>query len=180
MAAYDANAIPAAFGPNRMSEVWGKPPFERARHFAEALDWLDAGYWQGYVDAARAEELRAGVVNAIRATSADLARQFEAEGRWRERDFPLWPKNRKNTDDPDRIYGTGVMPPRIGCWPATEPYPDDPVELAEMAEELRVWMETVAARALYTHDERKAAVTGADGLFELAWRSLRGHPNVLE
>lgn len=170
----DPKQIPAAFGDNREAEVWSKEPLERARPFWEALEWLDAGHWKNFIDADRAAFLRKGILEGIAATCADFARKWEADGTWRNPKWPLWAMNQTNADDPDCLYRTGIIPPRLACWPQGQPYPTDLVELAAMMDEFKNWMTTPAGRAKFSEAEAQQTAQGAEIVGEIAWQQLSG------
>ena len=174
MAGDQSNAVPAAFGPNRMEEVWSKPPFERAKPFWEALQWLKSGHWMGIISEERAQELRQGILDGIKRTTGDLARQYGEDGTWRNRDWPMWRMNQTSSEDPLCVYRTGIIPPRIACWPTDAPHPQDDLELTRLLEEMRAWSFTPAARATFSVEELEQMREDADTLFGEHWRKLGG------
>lgn len=155
-----------------MAEVWSKPPFERAKPFWEALQWLEAGHWKGVITAERAKELKRGVLEGIKTTNADLARQYDRDGTWRDREWPYWRTNQISREDPLCLYNTGILPPRIVCWPRGEAHPSDPQELSELTQEMSEWSFTPAAAAQFSEEELKQMREDADVMFEEFWKKL--------
>ena len=172
MKANPSHAIPDAFGPDRMAKVWSKPAFERAKPFWEALRWLEAGHWKGVVNAERAAVLKQGVLKGIMSTMADLARQYDKDGTWRDRKWPHWRSNRTSGEDPQCLYNTGILPPRIMCWPRGEAYPSDPLELSGLYQEMREWSFTPGAAARFSEAELKQIRENADVMFGEFWKTL--------
>lgn len=165
-------AIPAAFGPNRIAEVWNKPPFERAKPFWEALQWLEDGNWQGVVTSTRAKELKKGIHEAIRRTCGDLTREYCNGGKWRDRKWPLWRANRTSGDDAQCLYCTGILPPRIACWPEREPYPTDALELSKLHQEMSDWSYTPAATSQFSETDLELIRSAAAMAFGDFWKKL--------
>jgi hypothetical protein len=68
------------------------------------------------------------------------------------------------------VYRTGIMPPRIACFPDDAPYPTDLHEMSVMHREMSEWSFTPAAAAKFSPEQLENIRSDDELVFREFWR----------